>query len=153
MTLKALSLTQPWASLVVLGIKKIETRSWRTSYRGVLVIHAAKGFPRWARDLCGDYPWSLALTNHGLSRPEELPVGALLGAVMVQNCLQTTSDLQAVLSDEERQLGDYAPDRFAWQLSHALRFPRPIPCKGALGLWEIPPVELGAVEAVVGFQD
>lgn len=40
--MKALTLTQPWASLVVLGEKSIETRSWKTSYRGPLAIHAAK---------------------------------------------------------------------------------------------------------------
>lgn len=49
--MKAISLTQPWATLVHLGAKRVETRSWYTSYRGQLVIHAAKGYPRWARDL------------------------------------------------------------------------------------------------------
>jgi hypothetical protein len=39
---KALTLWQPWASLVALGVKTIETRSWSTSYRGPLAIHAAK---------------------------------------------------------------------------------------------------------------
>lgn len=40
--MKALSLWQPWASLVAIGAKTIETRSWSTSYRGPLAIHAAK---------------------------------------------------------------------------------------------------------------
>ena len=43
--MKALTLTQPWASLVACGAKTIETRSWRTPYRGPVAIHAAKGFP------------------------------------------------------------------------------------------------------------
>ena len=43
--MKALTLTQPWASLVAIGAKRIETRSWSTPYRGLLAIHAAKGFP------------------------------------------------------------------------------------------------------------
>src|SRR4051812_42520238 len=42
---KVLSLTQPWASLVAIGAKQIETRSWRTHYRGPLLIHASAGFP------------------------------------------------------------------------------------------------------------
>ena len=49
--MKALSLTQPWAELVVLGEKQWETRSWRTSHRGRIAIHAAKKFPAWAIDL------------------------------------------------------------------------------------------------------
>jgi activating signal cointegrator 1 len=49
--MKALTLTQPWATLVAIGAKKIETRSWRTDYRGPLAIHAAKGFPAKFRNL------------------------------------------------------------------------------------------------------
>jgi hypothetical protein len=41
--MKILSLTQPWATLIALGAKQIESRSWRTSYTGPLAIHAAKG--------------------------------------------------------------------------------------------------------------
>lgn len=52
--MKALTLTQPWASLVAIGAKKIETRSWRTAYRGPLAIHAAKGFPKDAKRLVTD---------------------------------------------------------------------------------------------------
>jgi len=50
--MKALTLTQPWASLMALQSKTIETRSWYTAYRGELVIHAAKGFPKWAKETC-----------------------------------------------------------------------------------------------------
>ena len=42
--MKALTLTQPWATLIAVGAKRIETRSWGTSYRGRIAIHAAKGF-------------------------------------------------------------------------------------------------------------
>src|SRR5437868_804524 len=43
---KALSLWQRWASAMALGWKRIETRHWSLSYRGLLAIHAAK---RWSR--------------------------------------------------------------------------------------------------------
>lgn len=43
--MKALTLHQPWASLVALGVKTIETRSWSTKYRGQLVIHAGRSLP------------------------------------------------------------------------------------------------------------
>ncbi len=41
--MKALSLLQPWVTLVILGVKQIETRSWSTAYRGPLLIHASRG--------------------------------------------------------------------------------------------------------------
>jgi hypothetical protein len=55
--MKALSLWQPWATLIALKKKQIETRSWRTTYRGPLAIHAAKSYPQEARDLCSTEPF------------------------------------------------------------------------------------------------
>ena len=49
--MKALSVTQPWATLIATGQKQIETRSWGTRYRGPLYIHAAKRFPAYASPL------------------------------------------------------------------------------------------------------
>jgi len=48
--MKAISLWQPWATLISIGAKRIETRSWETLYRGSIVIHAAK---RWSKDQRG----------------------------------------------------------------------------------------------------
>ena len=48
--MKVLTLTQPWASLVACGAKRIETRPWRTRYRGPVAIHAAQAMPRAALD-------------------------------------------------------------------------------------------------------
>jgi hypothetical protein len=55
---KGLTLLQPWASLIALGVKTIETRSWSTSWRGGLVIHAGKGlrdFPLGTRTTIGEF--------------------------------------------------------------------------------------------------
>ncbi len=59
--MKALSLTQPWATLVAIGAKRIETRGWWTAYRGELLIHATKTMPRDCRELCDDEPFKSAL--------------------------------------------------------------------------------------------
>ena len=53
--MKCLSLWQPWASLVVIGAKRFETRSWPTNYRGPLLIHAAQ---RWSPSQPN--PWNSA---------------------------------------------------------------------------------------------
>ena len=56
-----ITLTQPWATLVAIGAKKIETRSWATKYRGPLLIHAAAGYGkgglRGHKELCGTEPF------------------------------------------------------------------------------------------------
>jgi hypothetical protein len=64
--MRALTLTQPFATLVASGAKRIETRSWKTSYRGPLAIHAAKGFPKAAREVCGHDPFRTALELAGV---------------------------------------------------------------------------------------
>ena len=75
--MKALSITQPWASLVDIKAKRLETRSWRTDYRGPLVICAAKGYPKWAQETYLEKPFLDALSPH-FSNARELPTGAAL---------------------------------------------------------------------------
>ena len=125
--MKALSLTQPWASLVVTGAKRFETRSWTTSYRGPLLIHAAKAFPTYARDFC--------ISVIGL-RPTELPFGAIIGRVVLKNVYRT-EEIAPTLTDLERLYGDYGPGRWALELADAETFETPIPYRGALGLFEV----------------
>lgn len=111
--MKALTLTQPWATLVALGAKRIETRSWSTPYRGTLAIHAAKGFPRWAKDACLEPEFAIELGS------DVLPTGAVIATCRLISCLPT------------RELG-----RWAWLLADVKLLPVPIPAKGALGLWD-----------------
>jgi hypothetical protein len=128
--MKALTLTQPWASLVALGLKRIETRSWRTRHRGPLAIHAAKGFPASARRFADEERFRGRL-------PEDLPHGAILCTVELVGCHPT--DLVAPgLVGLERLYGDYAPGRWAWLFKPgSLRvLDTPVPARGALGLWE-----------------
>ncbi len=126
--MKALTLTQPWASLVAEGRKVIETRSWRTRYRGTLAIHAAKGIPAIARAFAQEFT---------AYRVEPLPLGAVVCLIDLVDC-QPTEDVVHGLSANERRFGDYTPGRWAWLFDPAsLRvLPDPIPARGALSLWE-----------------
>lgn len=134
--MRALTLTQPWATLVALGAKKIETRSWRTAYRGPLMIHAAKGFPAAARALCYQQPFAAVLGGAGLNTPDDLPRAALVAEVTLLDVVPTTRCDPG--SDRERAFGDYSSGRFAWIFQHDVRMlPTPIPCRGMLGLWNI----------------
>src|SRR5688572_29785081 len=76
--MKVLSLTQPWATLVAIGAKQIETRSWKTAHRGPLAIHAAKGFPKAAKEICRQQPFNQALLDAGFMWFDQLPVGCIV---------------------------------------------------------------------------
>lgn len=126
--MKALSLTQPWANALFLGLKTWETRSWQTSYRGLLLIHAAKSFPSYAK--------TFAETERMAGRGETpMALGAIIGAVELVNIIPTVE--ASSLSAIERLYGDFAPGRFAWRLANPKRFDKPYPWKGALGLFEV----------------
>ena len=161
--MKALTLTQPWATLVAIGAKRIETRSWPTKYRGPLAIHAAKGFPKWAKaNVLYDWDFFGALrpelSEHyqrnnvsivpcaaGYEALRSLPLGSVIATCRLANCLPTevidnAANVFSVsldpLSECERAFGDYSQGRYAWILEDIKPFPEPIPAKGALGLWE-----------------
>jgi len=74
--MKVLSVIQPWASLIVLGRKHFETRSFPTHYRGELAIHASKGFPRDCKLITHREPYARLLDDVSI-----LPLGAVLGIV------------------------------------------------------------------------
>lgn len=61
--IKALTIRQPWAQLIALGVKTIETRSWSTRYRGPLAIHAAAKRPPvfWHHNVNDDLPPAIDL--------------------------------------------------------------------------------------------
>lgn len=143
--MKVLTLTQPWATLVAVGAKRIETRSWGTSYRGALFIHAAKRFPKEARELCLQQPFRSAL-EVVTSYPEpgrfvmDLPLGEIVAVCRLTYCTEMGPNVrETVLNDwgaDELAFGNYAPGRFAWGLRGVLKLPEPIPAKGRLSLWE-----------------
>lgn len=139
--MKAITLLQPWATLVAIGAKRFETRSWRTEYRGPLAIHASASFPRVNQRLC----WTPAFRVALRSVPNGLPTGCVLATCEVRQCFRTADlidqgefrferDTNDLL--EQLHFGDFTAGRFAWLLSEVRRLPAPIPAKGRLGLWE-----------------
>ena len=141
--MKALTLTQPWASAVAFGYKHIETRSWQTSYRGRLAIHAAKGFPGWAKEFAqqeravGRYPG------------EGIPLGAIV-AVATLVRIRRAEEVAYEIGGLERLYGDYSFGRFAWVLEDIDPLTEPVYCTGAQGLWDVHPDIEAAVLAAGG---
>ena len=132
---RCLSLTQPWATLVALGAKRVETRSWRTDYRGQLAIHASRGFPTWCKRLCREPPFARALAICDYVEPYQLPLGQVLAVVQLVGC-RSTNQWQPAEGSDELAFGDYGRDRYAWVFEGVARI-RPFPAKGALGIWAL----------------
>jgi activating signal cointegrator 1 len=124
--MKALSLTQPWASAIALGIKHWETRSWPTSYRGEVCIHASKKFPAWAKEFAEDMGLNLG----------SLPIGCIVCVCDLTECRQTAT-LAPSLSEVETKWGDFAPERYAFRLENVRVLREPVPASGALGFWNV----------------
>lgn len=76
--MKAITLHQPWATLVSLGVKTIETRSWTTRYRGPLAIHAAKT-DEWNGAEVGEWTYH----HNGDDGPEVRRLGAVVNGELV----------------------------------------------------------------------
>jgi hypothetical protein len=125
---KALTLTQPWAELVVAGYKRVETRAWRTSYRGPLAIHSARNMPGWAKAIADK------LSREGLDLGE-MPKGFIVGEVVLLE-IQPVEAVRDRLSANELRLGDYTDGRYAWQLDAPVKYGEPQEKTGRLGLWD-----------------
>ena len=126
--MKALSLLQPWASLVALKHKAVETRSWSTSYRGPLAIHASARMKPEER--------AFAATERAFGRlPARIPLGMVVATCRLVD-VRRTDDARFDVSGLERHLGNFGPGRFAWFLADVEALAEPIPAKGSLGLWE-----------------
>ncbi len=119
---------------MAIGAKKIETRSWSTSYRGPLAIHAAKGFPRDAQDFAHCPPVSVLF-----GMLYRYPRGAVIATCRLSHCVPADSIKPFKFSEQERRFGDYSSGRFAWILEEINPLAVPVPAKGALGLWEWEP--------------
>jgi len=147
---KCISLWQPWATLMVIGAKRNETRSWPTSHRGVIAIHAAKKWTHELADMCLTEPFLDVLKDEFSSRSAyrsggAIPLGVIVGTVEIVGCKQITEENRP--SGNERAFGDYTPGRFGWQARNPVRFAEPIPFRGAQGFFEVPDSLLLAPEA------
>ncbi len=140
--MKALTLYQPWASAVSLGLKKFETRSWSTGYRGPILIHAGKKIDWILRQAILIRVRALAPDRVKDLAEHSLTLGSIVAVARLDACWPTDRiDDYGGVSDLELCCGDFSPGRFAWMLEDVIRLAEPISCRGAQGLWD-PPAEV-----------
>ncbi len=134
-SIRALTLTQPWAMLVALNAKQQETRSWKLAYRGPVAIHAAKGFPAEAHMLCKQEPFRTVLCEAGYADARAFPIGHVIALGLLDDIRPTTAELRARLSDQERAFGNYSDGRYVWHFATVYHLATPVAVRGSLGLW------------------
>jgi len=135
--MKAITIHQPWASLIACGVKQIETRSWATKYRGKIAIHAGiKQMPRDCYGIRDLFPDTC-----------DFPYGKVIAIADLVDCLQvqetrenTHGNWFAVLENRtvdgnELLFGNYDVGRYAWILKNVKPI-NPVPAKGMQRLWE-----------------
>ena len=120
--MQALTLRQPWACLVVAGIKDVENRTWRTNHRGRLVIHAGSAIDREVMD------------EHGRLLAD-CPRGAILGAVELVDIVRDSASPWAIAGN------------WHWLLDDPRPLLMPIRATGRLGLWTCEVAEMELAEA------
>ena len=123
--MKVLTIKQPWASLIMLGLKKYEFRSWKTEYRGELLIHTGKGIDKDGMERLKKYI------------PENMPTEKILGKVKLIDCIKTSPEFYDKVQKENKDI--YAKSVFnqdyAWQMEVIEVYDNPIKVKGKLRLW------------------
>jgi predicted transcriptional regulator len=122
---KCLSVSQPFADLIVKGKKTIELRSWNTSYRGEFLIHA---------------PIKIRISDCkrlGID-PTSLPIGAIVGKASIYDVktYQTKKEWQ---DDQKHHFADcdFSGSKYGFMLKGAKSFAIPIPYKGSLGFFDV----------------
>jgi len=128
--MRALTIHEPWASLIAAGRKRHETRSFPTRHRGLLAIHAAKA---WGPEQRANW---LAHVD-AVSRPTPR-LGCVVAVVRVDSCDLMDEALIAAQTDEERAVGDWRPGLWAWRLGLVLALPTPVEASGRQRIWTLP---------------
>ncbi len=136
-TVKTLSFTDPWGTLVALGAKRIETRSWTTMWRGPVAIHIARRLPDDLETLCQQPHFHEVLaTDYSHDNQWHFPTGHIIAIVHLDE-VQRTEHVQP--TEQERAFGNFAAGRYAWQFGTVYHLPQPVPARGSLGLWDWQP--------------
>ena len=121
--MKVLTLKQPWATLVAEGIKRYEFRSWKTNYRGKVLIHAGVGIDKKEMD---------KFNNLNLSYPSK----KIIAVVEIEDCLELDDKLnKKIIAENNIAYGDKYRNGYAWKLSNIKKLDIDKEIKGQLGLW------------------
>lgn len=128
--MKILSLIEPYATLIKNNKKVIETRSWKTNYRGELYIHASMS--KISKNDLNNPPLMQLIEN------ENMNYGYIICKCKLVDCIYMTKEFINDIKENNYQeyiCGDYQVGRYAWILENVKPLKQPIKAKGRLGIW------------------
>ena len=122
--MKALTIKEPWATLIIEGYKAYEFRSWKTNYRGKILIHAGMTLEKENAEKFKKY-------NLDYSR------GAIIGEAEITDCIFVTKEVNEKLKKINPLVYGKSGhvEKYAWKLENVKKYDEPIFIKGQLGLW------------------
>ena len=122
--MKVLTIKEPWATLIIEGYKKYEFRSWKTKYRGKILIHAGMSIEKDMLERFKEY-------NLDYSK------GAIIGEAEIVDCILVDEEFNEKLRKINKTVYGKSNhvETYAWKLENVIKYEKPIYIKGQLGLW------------------
>ncbi len=122
--MKVLTIKEPWGSLIINGYKKYEFRSWKTNYRGKILIHTSQSIERDNKEKFKQY---------GI----EYQPGCIIGEAILTDCILVDEKFIKELRKENPLVYGKSGhnETYAWKLECVKKYDNVIHCKGKLGLW------------------
>lgn len=127
--MKVISIIEPWASLIKEKVKFIETRSWKTNYRGKIYIHASLKKVSKKDERINNLI--------SLLKDKDFKYGHIIAEATLVDCIYMDEEflLKIKENNQEYICGEYTLGRYAWVLKDIKELENPIPAKGNLGIW------------------
>ena len=121
--MKVITIRQPWATLIAEGIKKYEFRSWKTNYRGKILIHAGASIDKEEMKKFKNLEY-------------DFPIKRIIAEVEIIDCLKFNDNLnKKIISENNIVYGSKKRDGYAWKLGNVKKIEINETVNGQLGLW------------------
>jgi len=125
--MKVITVKQPFATLIAEGVKEFEFRTWKTKYRGDILIHAGKGIDKVAMEKFKGYPY-------------EFPTGKIIAKARLTDCIFIDNEEREVLARKDSfvysgVLLDPLWKGYGFQLENIEKIDGPV-INGKLSLWD-----------------
>ena len=122
--MKALTIKEPWASLIINGYKEYEFRSWKTNYRGKILIHAGKSLEK---------DRAIKFKDYNL----EYSSGEIIGEAELVDCIKVTEEFDKKLKQINPIVYGNSGhvENYSWKLENIKKYDEKIEVNGKLGLW------------------
>ena len=122
--MKVLTIKEPWATLIIEQYKEYEFRSWKTNYRGKILIHAGLNIEKDVLERFKDYDLTYS-------------PGTIIGEANLVDCILVDEEFNEQLTKRNPVVYGRSNHvrNYAWKLENIKKYDKPIPAKGKLGLW------------------